>query len=81
MSFEPVAADMQIVMPSASDDSEYYVGLSYTEGIGKVCDTGRSGCTIDTGTVCVVQAHQSYHHRTQILGQERVFVLSQGQAA
>ncbi len=36
MSFEPVAADMQIVMQSSSGNSDHYVGLSYAEGIGKV---------------------------------------------
>ncbi|WVQ62160.1 uncharacterized protein L199_000298 [Kwoniella botswanensis] len=35
ISFEPVSADMQIVMTSASGESDNYVGLSYTEGIGK----------------------------------------------
>ncbi|WRT64162.1 uncharacterized protein IL334_001091 [Kwoniella shivajii] len=35
ISFEPVSADMQIVMTSASGESENYVGLSYVEGIGK----------------------------------------------
>ena len=35
VSFEPVAADMQIVMPSSSAESDYYVGLSYAEGLGK----------------------------------------------
>jgi vacuolar protein sorting-associated protein 13A/C len=38
LSFEPVAADMQIVLPSASGKSDYYVGLSYSEGLGKVRD-------------------------------------------
>lgn len=28
---------MQIVVPSASGDHDNYVGLSYAEGIGKVC--------------------------------------------
>lgn len=28
---------MQIVVPSASGDNDNYVGLSYAEGIGKVC--------------------------------------------
>lgn len=36
LSFEPVAADMQIVMHSATGRSDNYVGLSYTEGLGKV---------------------------------------------
>ena len=36
MSFEPIAADMQIVMQSAAGNSDYYVGLSYAEGLGKV---------------------------------------------
>lgn len=36
ISFEPVAADMQIVMSSASGQSDNYVGLSYAEGLGKV---------------------------------------------
>ena len=35
LSFQPAAADMQIVMPSPSEKSEYYVGLSYAEGLGK----------------------------------------------
>jgi len=35
LSFEPVAADMQIAMPTQSGDAEYYVGLSYAEGLGK----------------------------------------------
>nr|XP_019015055.1 vacuolar protein sorting-associated protein vps13 [Kwoniella pini CBS 10737]OCF53836.1 vacuolar protein sorting-associated protein vps13 [Kwoniella pini CBS 10737] len=35
ISFEPVSADMQIIMTSASGESDNYVGLSYTEGIGK----------------------------------------------
>ncbi|WVR05901.1 hypothetical protein IAU60_002927 [Kwoniella sp. DSM 27419] len=35
ISFEPVSADMQIVMQSESSDNEYFVGLSYAEGIGK----------------------------------------------
>lgn len=35
VSFEPVSADMQIVVPSASGDNDNYVGLSYAEGIGK----------------------------------------------
>ncbi|KAK8865949.1 hypothetical protein IAR55_001098 [Kwoniella newhampshirensis] len=35
LSFEPVSADMQIVMSSASGESDNYVGLSYTEGLGK----------------------------------------------
>ncbi|KAL1410608.1 Vacuolar protein sorting-associated protein 13 [Vanrija albida] len=35
LSFEPVAADMQIVLPSDRGDKEYYVGLSYHEGLGK----------------------------------------------
>ena len=41
MSFEPVAADMQIVMPSGVDNCEYYVGLSYAEGLGKVSSVDR----------------------------------------
>jgi len=36
LSFEPSAADMQIVMPSERGDKDYYVGLSYAEGLGKV---------------------------------------------
>lgn len=36
LSFEPTAADMQIVLPSEKGDKNYYVGLSYTEGLGKV---------------------------------------------
>lgn len=36
MSFEPVSADMQIVMQSGSGNTDYYVGLSYAEGLGKV---------------------------------------------
>ncbi|KIR37167.1 vacuolar protein sorting-associated protein vps13 [Cryptococcus deuterogattii MMRL2647] len=35
VSFEPISADMQIVVPSASGDYDNYVGLSYAEGIGK----------------------------------------------
>ncbi|KIR74970.1 vacuolar protein sorting-associated protein vps13 [Cryptococcus deuterogattii CA1014] len=35
VSFEPISADMQIVVPSASGDHDNYVGLSYAEGIGK----------------------------------------------
>ncbi|CAK9783702.1 putative late endosome to vacuole transport-related protein [Cutaneotrichosporon oleaginosum] len=35
LSFEPSAADMQIVLPSEKGDKNYYVGLSYTEGLGK----------------------------------------------
>lgn len=35
LSFETVAADMQIVAQSASGTSDYYVGLSYAEGLGK----------------------------------------------
>lgn len=35
LSFEPSAADMQIVMPSERGDKDYYVGLSYAEGLGK----------------------------------------------
>ncbi|WWD17860.1 hypothetical protein CI109_102304 [Kwoniella shandongensis] len=35
LSFEPVSADMQIVMTSASGESDNYVGLSYAEGLGK----------------------------------------------
>lgn len=35
LSFEPSAADMQIVMPSEKGDKDYYVGLSYAEGLGK----------------------------------------------
>ena len=36
VSFEPVAADMQLVMQAQNQQSDYYVGLSYTEGLGKV---------------------------------------------
>lgn len=35
LSFEPVAADMQIVMPHPDGNSDYFVGLSYAEGLGK----------------------------------------------
>jgi len=35
LSFEPVAADMQIVLGSNSGKSDTYVGLSYSEGLGK----------------------------------------------
>ncbi|WVQ82769.1 hypothetical protein IAT38_004901 [Cryptococcus sp. DSM 104549] len=35
LSFEPVAADMQIVMASASGDKDNLVGLSYIEALGK----------------------------------------------
>jgi vacuolar protein sorting-associated protein 13A/C len=35
LSFEPVAADMQIVLGSNSGDKDTYVGLSYSEGLGK----------------------------------------------
>jgi vacuolar protein sorting-associated protein 13A/C len=35
LSFEPSSADMQIVMPSQNGKREYYVGLSYAEGLGK----------------------------------------------
>ncbi|BEI82300.1 hypothetical protein CcaverHIS002_0301680 [Cutaneotrichosporon cavernicola] len=35
LSFEPASADMQIVLPSVKGDKNYYVGLSYTEGLGK----------------------------------------------
>lgn len=42
MSFEPVSADMQIVMPSSDGSRDAYVGLSYAEGLGKVsCATLR----------------------------------------
>jgi vacuolar protein sorting-associated protein 13A/C len=36
ISFEPVAADMQIVMSSGSGETDHLVGLSYAEGLGKV---------------------------------------------
>lgn len=35
LSFEPGAADMQIVLPSEKGNKDYYVGLSYSEGLGK----------------------------------------------
>lgn len=35
LSFEPSAADMQIVLPSEKGNRDYYVGLSYAEGLGK----------------------------------------------
>lgn len=35
LSFEPVAADMQIVLGSNSGNTNTYVGLSYSEGLGK----------------------------------------------
>ena len=35
LSFEPVSADMQIVLGSSSGRSDTYVGLSYSEGLGK----------------------------------------------
>lgn len=35
VSFETVAADMQIVMSDAEGNNDYYVGLSYAEGLGK----------------------------------------------
>ncbi|KAL7419546.1 Vacuolar protein sorting-associated protein 13 [Cryptotrichosporon argae] len=35
LSFEPISADMQIVMPHKTDAIDYYVGLSYAEGLGK----------------------------------------------
>ncbi|ORX35977.1 putative late endosome to vacuole transport-related protein [Kockovaella imperatae] len=35
LSFEPVAADMQVVMPASTGESEYFVGMSYAEGLGK----------------------------------------------
>nr|ODO02780.1 vacuolar protein sorting-associated protein vps13 [Cryptococcus depauperatus CBS 7855] len=35
ISFEPVAADMQIVIPDVAGDKDNYIGLSYTEGLGK----------------------------------------------
>lgn len=41
MSFEPVSADMQLVMQSKAGDSDLYVGLSYAEGLGKVSLTCR----------------------------------------
>jgi vacuolar protein sorting-associated protein 13A/C len=41
MSFEPVSADMQIVMPSSDGSRDAYVGLSYAEGLGKVSATPR----------------------------------------
>lgn len=37
LSFEPVSADMQIVLGSQTSKSDTYVGLSYSEGLGKVC--------------------------------------------
>ncbi|GMK58122.1 hypothetical protein CspeluHIS016_0501540 [Cutaneotrichosporon spelunceum] len=35
LSFEPASADMQIVLPTEKGDKSYYVGLSYTQGLGK----------------------------------------------
>ena len=35
LSFEPVAADMQVVMGGPSGQSDFYVGMSYAEGMGK----------------------------------------------
>lgn len=35
LSFETVAADMLIPLTSANGDSEFYIGLSYAEGLGK----------------------------------------------
>ena len=35
LSFEPVAADMQVVMGGPSGESDFYVGMSYAEGLGK----------------------------------------------
>lgn len=35
LSFEPVSADMQIVLGSNTGKTDTYVGLSYSEGLGK----------------------------------------------
>jgi vacuolar protein sorting-associated protein 13A/C len=35
LSFEPVSADMQIVLNSTNGRTDTYVGLSYSEGLGK----------------------------------------------
>lgn len=36
MSFDSPAADMAVVMQSARNEKEMHVGLSYSEGLGKV---------------------------------------------
>ena len=47
LSFEPIAADMQIIMQSAAGNTDYYVGLSYAEGLGKVLLLAFASMSVD----------------------------------
>lgn len=71
MSFEPVSADMQIVMQTPAGNSDMYIGLSYSEGLGKVSIYPQRSGEADSLSV---QAHQGDHHSAAVPGQEYVLL-------
>jgi vacuolar protein sorting-associated protein 13A/C len=66
MSFDSPAADMAVVMQTGRGDKEYHVGLSYTEGLGKVSLAPSTSAEL----TLVVQVDQGRHSHSSILGRQ-----------